>query len=73
MQLQPQAQNEVVVAGAQRNMALQDLIELQAVACGPIYERVFNKGISRAKDNYDRQVAELRPWDLRGGVACLTN
>ncbi|GFY98933.1 hypothetical protein Acr_13g0003340 [Actinidia rufa] len=59
-----QAQNE-------RDKALKDLAELQAVACG-VYERVFNRGISRARDNYDRQVAEHCPRIyMKGWLACL--
>ena len=30
------------------------LVELQAMAYGPIYKQVFDKGISRAGDNYDK-------------------
>ncbi|GFY91097.1 hypothetical protein Acr_07g0012930 [Actinidia rufa] len=53
------SQNEATTTGAQRDKALQDLVELQVVACGLIYEWVFNKRISRARDNYDRQVAKI--------------
>ena len=41
-----QAQNEAAATGAQRDKALQDLAELQEVACRPIYEQVFNRGIN---------------------------
>ena len=67
------AQSEFAATGAQRNKALQDLTELQAVACDLVYERVFNRGISRARDNYDRKVTELRPEIfMEGWLACLT-
>ena len=55
------AQNEDVSALAQRDKALQDFFELPKVACGSVYERVFNRGISSAGNSYDRQVAELCP------------
>ncbi|GFS36310.1 hypothetical protein Acr_00g0045300 [Actinidia rufa] len=35
------------------------IAQLQAVACGPIYEQVFNRGASRAGDNYSKQVIEV--------------
>ena len=39
----------------------------------PVYEQVFNRGINRAVDNYDRQVAELCPGIfMEGWLACLT-
>ncbi|GFY98954.1 hypothetical protein Acr_13g0003550 [Actinidia rufa] len=45
--------------------------ELQAIACG-VYERVFNRAINRARDNYDRQVAEHCPRIyMKGWLACL--
>ncbi|GFZ12790.1 hypothetical protein Acr_23g0011750 [Actinidia rufa] len=56
-----QAQNEVVAARAERDKALKDLAELEVMAYGPVYERVFKRGINRAGDNYDSQVAELPP------------
>ncbi|GFY94385.1 hypothetical protein Acr_09g0008310 [Actinidia rufa] len=60
--------NDIVDLSAE---GLEETRDLQ-VACGPMYERVFNWGISRAGDNYDRQVAELRP-DIyqEGWIACL--
>ncbi|GFY96449.1 hypothetical protein Acr_11g0007550 [Actinidia rufa] len=42
-----QTQNEAAIVGAQRDKALQDLAKLQVVACGPVYEWVFNRGINR--------------------------
>ncbi|GFS35098.1 hypothetical protein Acr_00g0037820 [Actinidia rufa] len=67
------SQNEFTVVKAQRDKALQDLIELQVVAYGPVYERVFNKGISRARDNYDKQVSKLCPRIfMEGWLAYLT-
>ncbi|GFY88871.1 hypothetical protein Acr_06g0008110 [Actinidia rufa] len=36
------------------------LTELQLTACGPVYERVFTRGINWAGDSYSRQVAEVR-------------
>ncbi|GFS42018.1 hypothetical protein Acr_00g0077720 [Actinidia rufa] len=54
-----QAQNKAATTGAQRDKAFHDLAELQAVACSPVYEWVFNKGINQAGDNYDKQVAKL--------------
>ncbi|GFZ19914.1 hypothetical protein Acr_28g0006190 [Actinidia rufa] len=44
-----------------RDKALKDFAELQAVACGTVYEWVFNMGINQAGNDYDRQVAELYP------------
>ncbi|GFS41435.1 hypothetical protein Acr_00g0074300 [Actinidia rufa] len=47
--------------------------KFQKIACGPVYERVFNLGINRAGDNYDKQVAELcLSIYLEGWLACLT-
>ncbi|GFY84010.1 hypothetical protein Acr_03g0007840 [Actinidia rufa] len=69
-----QAQNDDNDDGVQRDKALQDLAELQAVTCGHVYKRVFNRGISLAGDNYDRQVVALRPRILmEGWLACLTD
>ncbi|GFZ06643.1 hypothetical protein Acr_18g0008130 [Actinidia rufa] len=43
------------------------------MAYGLVYERVFNWDISRAGDNYELQVAELRPGIFHEGwIACLT-
>ena len=56
-----QAPNIVICATVQRDKALHDLVELQKVACGLVYEWVFNQGISWAGKNYDRQVPKLRP------------
>ena len=38
-----------------------------------MYERVFNRGMSRAGNNYDSQVAELHPSIFQESwIACLT-
>ncbi|GFZ18271.1 hypothetical protein Acr_27g0000100 [Actinidia rufa] len=60
----PQAQDKAAAAEAA-------LAQLQAVACGPVYERVFNKGVNWTGDNYNRQVAEvLSESFLEGWLAC---
>ena len=42
------------------------------MAYDPVYERVFNRGISRAGDNYELQVVELRLGIFHESwVACL--
>ncbi|GFZ14427.1 hypothetical protein Acr_24g0006170 [Actinidia rufa] len=44
-----------------------------AVACGPVYEWVFDRGISRVRDNYDKQVTKLCPGIFMDGwLACIT-
>ncbi|GFZ14449.1 hypothetical protein Acr_24g0006390 [Actinidia rufa] len=40
------AQNEAAVAGAQKDKALQDLAELQAVAYGPVYDRLSSASLN---------------------------
>ena len=43
------------------------------MACGPIYERVFNKGVNRVGDNYSKLVTEVRLESfLEGWCACPT-
>ncbi|GFZ15656.1 homeodomain-like superfamily protein [Actinidia rufa] len=38
----------------------------------PVFERVYNQGIDRAVDNYDKQLVNLRPSIFRDGwLACL--
>ena len=60
-----QTQSKAVAVGFQRDKALQDLAELQAMAYGPIYEWVFK--------NYSRQVVEIRSKAfMKGWLACLT-
>ncbi|GFZ14474.1 hypothetical protein Acr_24g0006640 [Actinidia rufa] len=66
-----QAQNEAIAVGDQRDKALKDLTKLQAVACSHVYEHVFNRGISRVGDNYDKQVAKLHhKIFMEGCLAC---
>ncbi|GFY87360.1 hypothetical protein Acr_05g0009990 [Actinidia rufa] len=65
-------QNETTAVRAQRDKVLQDLTELQVMAYGPVYERVFNRGINQVGDNYYEQVAELCPGIyIEGWLACL--
>ena len=56
-----QAQSKVVAIGARLDEALRELVALQEIACGPVYEKIFIKRISRAGDNYNMQVAEIHP------------
>ena len=35
--------------------------ELEKVACSLVFERVYNQGIDQVGNNYDKQLAELRP------------
>ncbi|GFS32109.1 hypothetical protein Acr_00g0020900 [Actinidia rufa] len=66
-----QAQNEATTARVERDKALKDLAKLQVVTYGPDYKRIFNRGIIRAGDDYEKQVVVLCPQNLRGRVACL--
>ena len=46
--------------------------ELEKIACGPVFERVYNREIDRAGDNYDKQLANLRLAIIQEGwLACL--
>ncbi|GFS46133.1 hypothetical protein Acr_00g0100310 [Actinidia rufa] len=48
------------------------LAELQLVVCGLMYERVFTQGVNWARDNYSRQVAEVRSESFfEGWLSCL--
>ena len=40
---------------------------MEKVACGPVFERVYNRGIDRAGDNYDKQLVKLRPGIFKKG------
>ncbi|GFZ09226.1 hypothetical protein Acr_20g0010340 [Actinidia rufa] len=47
-----------------------------AEACGPVYERVFTQGVNRARENYNRQVVEVRSKSelqaaICGPLSCL--
>ncbi|GFZ18311.1 SEC12P-like 2 protein [Actinidia rufa] len=53
-----EARGEVASIQEQLDKALG---QLKKVSCGPVFERVYNRGINRAGDNYDNQLAELRP------------
>ena len=52
---------EVDVAHSKMDKALQELVELQKVANGLVYQQVFERGFSRAGDYYLGQVAKLLP------------
>ena len=68
-----QAHNKAAVVGAQRDKALQNLTELQAATCGLVYEQIFNRGINRAEDNYNKKVVELHHGIyMEGWLAFLT-
>ena len=46
--------------------------ELEKVAYGSVFEWVYNQGINRAGDNYNKQLAELCPNIFQEGwLACL--
>ena len=48
-------------------------MELKKIACGPIFEWVYNWGIDRAEENNSSLLLDDRvlPWDLPKGLACL--
>ena len=67
-----EARGEVGVVQKKLNKALGDLGKFEKVACGLAYKKVFNRGINRAEDNYDKQLAELHPSIYQeGSMACM--
>ena len=56
----------------QLNKALRELEELVKITNGSIFKRVYNQGFDRVNNNYDRQLANLRPGIFQDGcLACL--
>ena len=48
------------------------LEEVEKVACSPVFEWVYNRGIDRANDNNDKQLAKLCPGIFQEDcLACL--
>ena len=46
--------------------------ELKKVACDPVFECVYNWGIDRVVDNYDKQLAKLHLGVFQDGwLVCL--
>ncbi|GFY99361.1 hypothetical protein Acr_13g0007620 [Actinidia rufa] len=60
-----EARGEVAAIQVKLNKALEQLVELEKVASGPVYERVYNRGIDRAGYNYNKQLANLHPGILQ--------
>ncbi|GFZ20847.1 hypothetical protein Acr_29g0000090 [Actinidia rufa] len=54
------AWGDVAAIQVKLDKALEQLVELEKVASGPIYERLYNRGIDGADDNFDKQLANLR-------------
>ena len=63
------ARNEAETALAQMNKALQELVELQKVAFGKVFQKVFDRDYNRAGDSYEKQV--VVPKYFSESLACL--
>ncbi|GFY87752.1 hypothetical protein Acr_05g0013910 [Actinidia rufa] len=67
-----EARGEVAVIQKHLNKALGQLGELKKIVSRPVFERVYNRGIDRVDNNYDKQMANLHPGIfLDGWLACL--
>ncbi|GFY85683.1 hypothetical protein Acr_04g0004210 [Actinidia rufa] len=63
------AQNKAVAVGDQKDKALQDLTELQAVTFHPVYEWVFNREIDRPAEEGGEEAQANEATELEGEVA----
>ncbi|GFS32147.1 hypothetical protein Acr_00g0021040 [Actinidia rufa] len=66
-----EARGEVATIQEQLDKALELLVELEKDVSGPVYKRVYNQGIDRADDNYDKPQANLRPGIFLGWLVNL--
>ena len=66
------ARGEVNAIYGQLDKAQGQLEEIKKVACGSVFERVYNREIDLADNNYDKQLANLFPNVFQEGwLACL--
>ncbi|GFY97537.1 hypothetical protein Acr_12g0000780 [Actinidia rufa] len=67
------ARSAAEIATLQWNQAQQETLDLKAFACGEVYKKLFDCAFERARDVYERQLAELRPGVFQEGWLAYFN